>query len=319
MPDSPLSARHFSLNERMLEELRVGSRATACDYSEVLPQLLTQIGLEADIYPSENYYYFSFNRAGSVFSGSLRLSSDRRDNGEVDYICYESYKDWVSKNDRIYVQQRLSAADGVIVKKLSKRSYLVNYGNTQTQFYLHQLDHHSPGAPLLPGDIRIGRSQDDSGATFELIFNTTINNFYFLLDKQYSAPDEYKQIAKNTSISKRTGFVYYHHEGSKRFVLVAVNRQQVESNSFYDGPFDHLPENDFDELGFWSYVYKAYPGMINSHSPGGEINGSDMIFSLRPYRLYGEIDQLQFIENCAEKNHAEINRISCLIWGEMSP
>ncbi|PCI44409.1 MAG: hypothetical protein COB49_11165 [Alphaproteobacteria bacterium] len=307
--------RNFALNENMIGEIAVGNRNDACDYSEVLPQLLAQIGPEANIYPSENYYYFSFNHAGSLFSGSLRLSSDRRDDGEIDYVCYESYRSWIHADDGIHVQKHLSAVDGVMVEKLSALSYRVKYGGEQTRFFLHKLDHTRPGSPLLQNDIRVSRTQDESGAAFELIFNSKINDFYFLLDLQMSAPDGFIRSAPNTLISRRTGFVYYHNPARKRHVLVGVNRREALLNSYFDGPFDHLPENDYIEIGFWDFVYKAYPNMIGNHTPGGTIDADGMIFSIRPYRLYDQTSDLGFIESCIEKNQSEIDRIACMIWG----
>ncbi len=315
-PSAPIEAvRHFSLNENMIVDLADGNRADACDYNQVLPQLLKQIGPEATIYPSENYYYFSFNRSGSLFSGSLRLSSDRRDDGEIDYVCYEAYRSWVQPGDEIRVQKYLSAGDGVIVDKLSANSYSVKYGGVQTHFFLHKLDHTMPGAPLLQGDIHLARTQDESASAFELIYNSKINNFYFLLDLGMGAPDVFVILAPNTVISKRTGFVYYHTPDDKRYVLVAVNQQEVLLNSYFDGPFDHLPENDYEEIGFWGYVYNVYPNMIGNHTQGGTVNAEGMIFSLRPYRLYNHGDDMGFIETCAQVNESEIDKIACMIWG----
>src|SRR3546814_13509514 len=70
--NSVTPVRQFALGEVMIEQLQAGTRDDACDYAQVLPQILTQAGSRADIYPSENYYYFSFARAGSLFSGSMR-------------------------------------------------------------------------------------------------------------------------------------------------------------------------------------------------------------------------------------------------------
>lgn len=300
----------------MFTELAAGNRETACDYTEVLPELLVQTASETIVYPSENYYYFSFNRAGSLFSGSLRFSSDRRNRGEIDYVCYESNRNWLQPGMEIRVQKHLSSADGVSVKKVSDLTYRVKYAGKQTLFKLHRLDQQSPGeATLLQSDIRVGRTQDESGAAFELIYNSKINDFYFILDLPMSVPDQLIKIAPNTYISRRTGFVYYHNHTDNRYVLIAVNHQEVKLNSYYDGPFDHLPENDYANTGFWNYVYKVYPDMKGRHTPGGTIKKDGMIFAVRPYRLYDKTENLGFIEFCAKKYHKEIDKISCMIWG----
>jgi hypothetical protein len=308
--------RHFAFGEVMVEQLQIGTRNDACDYAQVLPQLLTQSGPRADVYPSENYYYFSFARAGSLFKGSIRLSSDRRDAGGIDYVCYESNRSWMLAGDRIRVYRQLSLADGVAVSRLSAHAYRVQYGNAATTFILHQLDHTSPGTPLRPGETRVGRILDDSGAAFELIFNSEINNFYFVLDTDSGSPDQFFQVAANADVSDRTGFVYYHNPSSERRTLVAVNQGESLLNTAFDGPFDHLPENDFAEIDFWNYVYKVYPAMRGMHTPGGTVSGDGMIFSLAPYRLYDKVDDLGFIEACVQRHHVEDARVACMIWGD---
>jgi len=309
------SARHFTLNETMIEDLATGSRDTACDHSEVLPQLLAQIGPAADIYPSENYYYFSFNRAGSLFSGSLRLASDRRDDGVLDYVCYETYRPWQAAGGEIRVEQHLSSTDGVTLEKQSATAYRLHYGEQATTFTLNTLDHESAGAPLLPGDHRVGRSHDESGGVFELVFNDHLNDFYFLLDRANSAPDDLVQRGPNTVISRRTGFAYYNASNSERYVLVGVNYQETLMNSAFDGPFDHLPENDYAALGFWDYVYKAYPDIKGNHTQGGTVGDEGMIFSIRPYRLYSDTSDLWFVEDCVATTGQEADRLACMIWG----
>src|SRR3546814_15996719 len=64
---------------------------------------------------------------------------------------------------RASVYRHVSASDGVTESRLSPRSYLVEYGGAATTFVLHQLDHVSPGASLLPSETRVGRTLDDSG------------------------------------------------------------------------------------------------------------------------------------------------------------
>lgn len=314
-----LPVRNFALGETLIEDLKSGSREEACSPEKTLPELLRHIGAEADIYPSENYYYFSFYRAGSLFSGSLRLASDRRDKGIADYVCYEAYRPWSSESGAIRVQEHLGASDGLQLTKQSDRVYLISYGGHQTRFSLHELDHQTPGSQLMPGETRVGRLFDESGAAFELIFNSTLNHFYFLLDIPLSAPDDLTKLSAYTSISRRTGFVYYYQLDVSRYVLVAVNRHENVTNTAFDGPGDQLPENDYGSINFWDYVYRAYPDMEGRHTIGGTIkspaDARGMIFAIMPYRLYDYPENLGFIENCIESRAAETDRISCMIWG----
>ncbi len=306
------------MGEALIEDLQAGSREDVCKPENTLPELLRQIGVEADIYPSENYYYFSFYRAGSLFSGSLRLASDRRDKGIADYVCYEAYHPWSSAGSTVRVENHLGADDGLQLEKLSDRTYLVAYGGYQTRFSLHELDHRSPGSQLGRGETRVGRLLDESGAAFELVFNSALNDFYFLLDKPLSAPDDLIELSANTRISRRTGFVYYHQPDSSRYVLVAVNQHENVTNTAFDGPGDQLPENDYGAIRFWDYVYRAYPDMEGRHTSGGTITAppdvAGMIFAIMPYRLYDYPENLGFIQACAASNATETGRISCMIW-----
>src|SRR3546814_13887020 len=99
----------------------------------------------------------------------------------------------------------------------------------------------------------------------------------------------------NTEISRRTGFVYYHNRAGERQILVAVNHTESLLNTAFDGPFDHLPENDYAAIGFWNYVYKVYPEIRGMHTAGGTVSDDGMIFSLAPYRLYTHSDALDII------------------------
>lgn len=302
----------------MIEGLKSGSREEACDPKNLLPELLRHIGAEADIYPSENYYYFSFYGAGSVFSGSLRLASDRRDAGVADYVCYEAYRPWSSVGDEVRVEKHLGADDGLRLQKVSDRGYLVTYGGYQTRFSLHGLDQKTPGSTLFPDETRVGRSLDESGAAFELVYNATLNDFYFLLDAPMSVPDDLITLSAHTRVSRRTGFVYYYDADASRYVLVAVNRQENSTNTAYDGPGDQLPENDYEQIGFWNYVHRAYPELVGRHTLGGTLNSpgdaDGMIFSIMPYRLYDHPANLGFVETCAESRVTETERIACMIW-----
>ena len=309
----------FVLNETSIEDLNAGNRDGICRPENTLPALLRQIGAQAYIYPSENYYYFTFYRAGMMLSGSLRLASDRRDKGIADYVCYETNRPWASGTNTVRVQEHLGADDKFRLQKLRNDTYLVSYGGYQTRFFLHQLDHQTPGSQLMSDEIRVGRLLDESGAAFELIFNRKLKDFYFLLDIPLSAPDDLIELTPNTHISRLTGFVYYRQPAVARYVLVAVNRHESQMNSALDGPGDQLPENDYDTINFWEYVHQAYPDIEGRHSPGGTMTSptdvAGMIFAISSYRLYDNPENLSFIDTCRKSLHAETDRIACMIWG----
>lgn len=305
--------RRFILHEHMIRDVRTAVDPQACSPGEVLRDLFAQIAPSATVYPTENYYYFSFHRGGKSYSGSLRLALDSRDKGILQYACYETYTGWLEVDPKAGVQKDLSASDGVVVTKIGDFEYDVAVNNATVKFLLNRIDQTPNNDNLAAGEKFAGRIFDDSGLTFDLVYNPAAKAFYFVLDSERGVSDAFVKLKSRVYVGKRTGFVFFEDGAPKRLILIAAHSEEIAKNTAYDGPFDQLPENFYKEIDFWKYVYDAYPGLAGKLTPGGTEIASGLIFALAPYRHYRSRVDLRFADACMRNRPAGTKLILCLI------
>jgi hypothetical protein len=315
--DLSAQSRHFTLNEDMIRETNTPSDSDACNPASVLRDLLRQIAPTATVYPTENYYYFGFFRGGNSYSGSLHFSVDNRDNGIVEFACYRAFTSWLEPHIHDVVMKYLSKDDGVSVIRIHKFVYDVEFQGTKVRFLLNKINQTADDDILSNGDEFVGRLCDDSGIMFDLVYNRPQKAFYFILDPQIKVNETLVKIENNVYIGSRTGFVYFDDIDVHRYILVAVNRDEVHNNSPYDGPFDQLPENYYDDIDFWSYVYDARPDLVGKLTNGGVYLNRDpvVIFGLAPYQQYKSLTDLEFVDECTNKFQDHAKRVLCLTRG----
>jgi hypothetical protein len=285
----------------------------ACDPNEVLGELFKQISPVATIYPTENYFYFSFFREGKSYSGDLRLAVDGRDDGIVQFVCYETYTSWLDKSLTPVVQKALSKTDGVFVTKINDFEYDIEFHGVSVKFLLNKIDQTPDKDKLEKGEKFSGRIFDESGLIFDLVYNPAEKAFYFVLDTKNPVADAFVKVKDKVYIGKRTGFVFFEDIVVKRFILIAVHTEEVHNNTAYDGPGDQLPENFYKEIGFWGHVYDAYPDLVGKLTSGGTYIDSDFIFAIYAYQEYFSKKDLGFIDACMSRNSKGIKLILCLI------
>ncbi len=286
----------FNLNEDMLRALERTDTVDIKEQRSVLYALLSQIKPRAEILPSENYYYFSFYDHGLPYSGSLRLAAESRDKGVLELNYNKSYDR--SQAPDAGIETTLSAKDGVEVIKLDKFLYRVVYKDVAVTFKLHELKMElTPSTKLFKGEIYIASLYDESGIEFDIVYSTPRNGFMYLLKTDKPGCEPTKSIGSNMFVGERSGFVYYRDSLFNRDILIAVNADRVYENSYYDGPFDQLPENYYDKIDLFKYIYKVYPnlnGELNSF--GSYKDGS--IFALIAYRQYRSLTELRYVRKC---------------------
>lgn len=301
----------FSLNEDMIRGLDRDNKVDVKDPRSVLYALLSQLQPEATIFPSENYYYFTFYDHGLAYSGSLRLPADSRDKGLIELNYNEAYSRWQRSEGG--VETTLGPDDGVRVEKLARFLYRVTYRDVSVSFKLHELDMTlSSGTKLFPGEVYVGSLFDESGIEFDLVYSAPRNAFMFLLRTAGSGNEYLRDIGGGLLLGRRTGFVYYNDTMFNRLILVAVNSDMLRENSAYDGPFDQLPENYFDELKFLDYVYKVYPHLKGELQPHGTY-ADGTIFALIAYVEYHTLSDLDFLRRCNAKSPRRDRFYDCIL------
>jgi hypothetical protein len=257
------------------------------------------------VYPTENYFYWSFTANGRVIWGNVRLDAGDRDKGII-HIGYFEYDENGKFQDYDGWGKKLTAKDGVTVKKVARLVYAVTYKDKTVTFQLNDIGMAPPKkAKLRADEVYVGPVFDESGVKFFLLFNKTENHFLYILNDEGPPAETYKDFGKRVVVGRRTGFAYYRDTPNTRKVLVAINGNNAKRNNYYDGPFDQLPDNYVDQTNIRKYMELAYPhvkGRINKYGVVKDEKGNRTLVGA--YYIYNEEGELRFVESCI-KTHGQ--------------
>ncbi|HKQ39278.1 MAG TPA: hypothetical protein VJ063_14465, partial [Verrucomicrobiae bacterium] len=214
-------------------------------------------------YPSENYFYFIDCISGRQIWGNIRLPAGRRERGEVAF-AYSEFREFPEEGENGLSRSKyFTATDGVAVKSRDPFTWLVSYNKKTVTFHLHQLLTEAPKHfGLKTNEVFIERTFDESGIQFFLLFNTTGNYFFWVLNEEEVVPDEFMQLDKDILVGRRTGFAFWiDPEKMPRKVLATVRKISVTRNDYYDGPFDQLADNYVDHNRISQWMERAFPSI----------------------------------------------------------
>jgi hypothetical protein len=311
-PDPCDPDHRFSLylNQNKLEELSL--EIDLSDLNKVFALVFSRLNDQVYVYPTENYYYFSFHANGKEIWGNIRLPHEKRDLGILSFAYWEFDNFPQQMDDPNYFSdsKELGAEDSVRIVRIKPFEYLVEYEGKRVIFKLNQLEQRMPGTILLrKGEKFLMRTCDESGLQFFLLFNQKSDDFLYILDEENRLQTEFIPLDENFLLEKRTQFVFYHDTHNYRKILVAVFAENIKRNNYYDGPFDQLADNYITkETGLKECINKAYPyarGYVNDYGEFVAAAGysTDVRMAITPYYAYDSMDDLMmFIEDCnAEK------------------
>ncbi len=273
------------------------------DVDAFFEYIFNQLDDEVTIYPSENYYYFKCMVAGREIWGNIRLPARSRDRGVVSF----GYSDFVQfpSNPGMSPLSRskyFTKADGIIVNKVDRFTYDVEYSPKKVRFHLHQLKQTPPKKfSLGPDEVFIQRTFDESGYQFFLIFNKKENFFLWVLNEEEPVTDHFKELNEEITVGNRSGFAFYIDKAHQnRKVLFAIRKISVNRNDYYDGPFDQLADNYVDETNPSKYMELAIPGIKGRIDKYGYYVDRErpVRVALSNYTTYYTLAELtKFIEN----------------------
>ena len=259
---------------------------------EIFKTILASLPNSITVYPTEGYYYFWFYHKGNQVRGNLRFAYDHRDKGELPLAYYYDIAGQESKWGKTHYKV-FKPSNTFSLQKISDRHYLIKYQSKQINVYLPiPKSDYSP----IKNETLIGDMFDESGLVFALVFNKSTNDFYYILDRSNDYEFHYK-LSDNVSVGARTGFVFYTR--GKDIILVGVNAADVQKNTFFDGPFDQLPEYSLEKSNFKSLLIKAHPklkGRINTH--GQYIDQDNLRVAVDNYIHYNSLDVFTTLEAC---------------------
>ena len=290
---------HLFTHESYVEQVLHQSSLQVDDPKAVFAFVLNSLPDRVKVYPTENYYYFRFVHNGAQYAGNVRLDNETRDHGNI-HIAYSiDFAEW--KDEDPAMHQLLGQHDGVIVEKLDRLLYRVSYGSKSVVFELNDLSNvvPPPGA-LAPNERYIGPIFDDSAVRFFLVYNTKLKLFHYILDETVSS-DLYVPVAKTHRIliGKRTGFAFYRDHHLDRKILIGVFEGNSRVNSYFDGPFDQLPDNFIKGEDLRSAILEIEPSLKGQIDRFGSDPRGETRYMISPYMHYREEEQLLAFDKCA--------------------
>ncbi len=299
-------------DSEVTDALRTSSLAID-DPLAVLSFVLSSLPVRVQVFPTENYFYFRFLHNGLPYTGNIRLSVADRDEGKLHFSYGAQPTDWNSDPPVKY--SVLDAGKGVAVRKLAPFEYRVAYGDKAVIFVLNDLSQVKPPTGLLRTDETfIGPVFDESAVRFFLIFNAKAKVFHYLLDETVAVPDRLVPLKSNDRIlvGQRTGFAFY-RDGDRK-ILIGVNERNSRLNTYFDGPFDQLPENFIEGETLREAIVAAAPEIKGKIDRLGTFSDGSGRFLINPYRLYRTDADLALFQAClTNKRVKEADRPRCFV------
>lgn len=301
---------------------------------EVYAFVFSKLPEHITVIPSEHYYYFKFASSGREFVGAIQLLIHRDNRNEIVF----SYRELVPQIDNSIFSTydtyfaarggaRLTEKDGLKITPLGPNRYAVSYNGKEVVFDLRPFTTGTEGVShfdvsLAKGEILVGRSFDESGLSFFLVFDLAHNSFYWILDESSKIVDQLIPLSERLLVGLRTKFVFYSDPAMDRRMLIAVEKSEVEANSWYDGPFDQLPYRDIRDgkisdlqdmlvaAGMAKYQPGVTSGKVNEYGQFIDTLGTrtEIAVSISPYRQYNLEslkDVVRFVEGCERQKGAD--------------
>jgi hypothetical protein len=287
----------------------------------VLAYVLRSLPPRVTVYPTENYYYFKFVHAGVPIAGNFRFDPRSRDQGKVYFGYYEDYADW--RGDGFEQPADLDSSRDVTIERVRDLLYRVTYQGITVEFALNDLSQVRPPSGLVgPNERFIGPVFDESGVQFFLVYNSKAKVFHFILDETRRTSDQLDAMRgyDRILIGKRTGFAYYRDHRIDRKILIGAFEPNVRLNTYFDGPFDQLPENFIEGETLREAIIDVEPELSGKIDRLGHFEGDEARFAIMPYMAYRTPNDLTIFHRCAtDRRVAPAAYYRCFAIGNTAP
>lgn len=307
--DADPKAPKLKLLQDYQEELTRDTELDIKDPLAVFDFVMSSLPERVKVYPTENYFYFTFMHKGVAYAGNIRLDASDRDQGYVHFAYFEEYAFWRAPDDPSY--RHLSASDGMTIEKLGKFSYRVSFRGKSVIFDLNDLSEVKPPEGMLnPNETYLGPIYDESGIQFYLIFNNDLKIFHYLLNEQTSVPEVFDQskISDRIIIGRRTSFSFYKDKNRDRKILIGVFEGNSQLNNYFDGPFDQLPDNFQEGDALRKAILAVVPEYEGKLDRWGSLPDGSERYAITPYMYYASEEDLAFFEKCVSEKDRPAER-----------
>lgn len=287
-------------NQSYIEDVSRRAAISLTDRMQMFTLVFASLPEHVIIYPTENYYYFSFHHNGVRYGGNIRLDPEDRDQGKLNFAYFAELTEWSPRNE-VYFSV-LGKHEGVLIEKMQPLLYRVTYSGKSVMFALIDLSGVKPAAGALGVDDKfIGPIFDESGIRFLLVFNTRLKLFHYLLDESVPIADELMPTPKSDRIliGRRTGFAFYRDHKLERKILIGVFAINADINNYLDGPFDQLPDNFIKGDELRDAIIAADPNQKGRIDRYGNSPDGHSRYLIAPYIYYSSKEDLLMFDRCA--------------------
>ncbi len=289
---------HF--NQAYVEEAMRHSTLDVNDPMAVFAYVFAGLPERVKVYPTENYFYFTFIHNGAPYDGNIRLDASNRDQGKVIFAYSEDLEEWRGETDVKHLI--LDESSGVKLEKVDRLVYRMTYKDKSVVFELNDLSAvRPPENALAPNETFIGPVFDESGIRFFLVFDPKLKIFHFILDETVPVADQLEPARPNSRIliGKRTAFAFYRDHLRDRKIMIGAYEGNMVTNSYFDGPFDQLPDNFIEGETLRDAIIAVEPEMKGHIDRfGGWDDGAER-YAIDPYVPYRAVDDLLMFDHCA--------------------
>lgn len=283
LPAAPLITQEQLVRGLMADVDVADSLAVFAHVFAGLPDVIT-------VFPSENYYYFQFHAGGREFRGSLNFFASTVDEGAFGFVYEEvAAYEW-PLYDRIEGRLALTSAGPARLARVGELEYDLSFRGRTVRVRFHRLDQLPPRrARLLDGETFVANTLDESGTAFHLIYSRSCASFVWLLNEEHQIQEPLVAFSAGLLVGARTRFVYYDDGTGGRKVLVGVHADEERRNTWYDGPFDQLPDNDVKagRVRLAEYLQRARASAgAATDTYGIYLNDPELRVAITPYATY---------------------------------
>jgi hypothetical protein len=291
-------------NQAEIEEAARRTSLAIDDPLSVFAFVLASLPQRVKVYPTENYFYFSFVHNGVPYGGNIRLDASNRDEGKVSFGYSAEVTGWHDPGPerdatRFVVLDR---SQGVTLEKLDRFLYRLSFRGRNVLFELNDLSGlHPPAGALAPDERYFGPVFDESGIRFFLVHNAKLKLFHYVLDETAPVADmlDRSQSTDRILIGRRTGFAFYRDALRDRKILIGVFFYNAMVNNYFDGPFDQLPDNFLQGEVLRDAILAIDPSLKGKIDRfGGSFDG-EVRFMIAPYAEYQDESDLLRFHSCA--------------------
>lgn len=285
----------------------------------VFDHLFATLPEHIDVLPSEHYFYFRAPVGGRVLAGNFVFSPTELDRGRFSFYYLEQSRYPRPRHDRWegWIDFEPAGSPAIAIRKLAENLYEIYHRGRAVTVRIVPVPQDPPrNARLLPGEIFVGNTQDESGLGFHLVFSTTCREFLWLLDEDHPVAESFVPLAGGLLMGARSRFGFF-DDGGGRKILLGVAADEEDANTWYDGPFDQLPQAEIDAgrvdlRPFLDQVDQSFAGRVDA---GGQfLDSPGYRVAIAPYRLYDREAELIYRIQEARRLAGPDRPLTCLLF-----